>query len=93
MSWTDAESGQPRVLAVRRDLVTGETTMTEEQTVVRAHYTGSPAEKRFMERRWCERLQQAMLRVDKRKRSASVRAVERAAKRHARRTSGSASYG
>ncbi len=77
MSWMDAESGQPRVLAVLRDLVTGDTTMTEEQTVERAHYTGSPAEKCFMERRWCERLRQ----VDKRKRSASVRAVERAAKR------------
>ncbi len=51
MSWTDAESGQPRVLAVRSDLVTGDTTMTEEQTVERARYTGSPAEKRFMERR------------------------------------------
>jgi hypothetical protein len=81
MSWADAESGQRKVLAVRRDPVTGDTTMTEEQTVERAHYTGSPAEKRFMERRWCERLRQAMLRVDKRKRSASVRAVERAAKR------------
>jgi hypothetical protein len=36
MSWTDAESGQTRVLAVWRDLVTGDTTMTEEQTVERA---------------------------------------------------------
>ena len=81
MAWTEAESGQHKVLAVRRDPVTGDTTMTEEQAVERAHYTGSPAEKNFMERRWCELLQQAMLRVDKRKRSASVRAVERAAKR------------
>jgi hypothetical protein len=81
MAWTDAESGQHKVLAVRRDPVTGDTTMTEEQAVERAHYTGSPAEKKFMERRWCELLRQAMLRVDKRKRSASVRAVERAAKR------------
>ncbi len=78
---TDTEAGRLRVLVARRDLVTGETTMTEEQTVQRAHYAGTVAEKRFMERQWCERLRQAMLRVDKRKRSASVRAVERAAKR------------
>ncbi len=81
MSWTDTEAGLLRVLVARRDLVTGETTMTEEQTVQRAQYTGTVAEKRFMERRWCERLRQAMLRVNKRKRSASIRAVERAAKR------------
>jgi hypothetical protein len=62
MSWTDAEAWRLRVLVARRDLVTSETTMTEEQTVQRAHYTGTVAEKRFMERRWCERLQQA--RVD-----------------------------
>jgi hypothetical protein len=37
MSWTDAEAGRLTVLAARRDLVTGETTMTEEQTVQRAH--------------------------------------------------------
>ncbi len=68
MSWTDTEAaGQLRVLVARRDLVTGDTTMTEEQTVERAHHTGSPAKKRFMEHRWCERLRQAMLRVDKRK--------------------------
>ncbi len=68
-------------MVARRDLVTGETTVTEEQTVQRAHYTGAVAEKRFMERRWCKRLRQAMLRVDKRKRNASIRAVERAVKR------------
>ena len=33
-----------------------------------------------MESKWCERRRQAMLRVDKRKRNASIRAVERAAK-------------
>ncbi len=60
MSWTDEEAGRLRVLVALRDLVTGDTTMTEEQTMERAHYTESPAEKRFMERRWCERLQQAM---------------------------------
>jgi hypothetical protein len=49
--------------------------------VQRAHYTGTVAEKRFMERRWCKRLRQAMLRVDKCKCNASIRAVERAAKR------------
>ncbi len=75
------EAGRLRVLVTRRDLVTGATTVKEEQTVQRAHFTGTVAEKRFMERRWCERLLQAMLRVDKRKRNASIRAVERAAKR------------
>jgi hypothetical protein len=53
MSWTDAEAGLLRVLVARRDLVTSEKTMTEEQTVQRAHYTGTVAEKRFMERLWC----------------------------------------
>ncbi len=81
MSWTDEEAGRLRVLVTRRDLVTGATTVTEEQTVNRAHFTGTVAEKLFMERRWCERLLQAMLRVDKRKRNAPIRAVERAAKR------------
>ncbi len=33
MSWTDTEAGHLRVLVARRDLVTCDTTMTEEQTV------------------------------------------------------------
>ncbi len=49
--------------------------------VQRAHFTGTVAEKHFMERKWCEKLLQAMLRVDKPKRNATTRAVERAAKR------------
>ncbi len=52
MSWTDEEAARLRVLVTRRDLVTGATTVTEEQTVQRAHFTGTIAEKRFMERRW-----------------------------------------
>ncbi len=68
-------------MVARRDLVTGMTTVTEEQAVQQAHFTGTVAEKCFMERLWCKRLRQAMLRVDKRKRNASIRAVERAAKR------------
>ncbi len=64
-----------------RDLVTGAVTVTEEQTVQCARFTRTVAEKRFMERKWCEKLRQAMLRVDKRKRNATTRAVERAAKR------------
>ncbi len=80
MSWTDEEAGRLRMLVTRRDLVTGATTVTEEQTVQCAHFTGTVAEKGFMERRWCERLRQAMLRVDKRKRNASIRAVDRAAR-------------
>jgi hypothetical protein len=34
-----------------------------------------------MERKWCEKLRQAMSRVEKRKRITTARAVERAAKR------------
>ncbi len=67
ISWTDKEAGRLRVLVTRRDLVTGTVTVTEEQTVQRAHFTGTVAEKRFMESKWCEKLWQAMLRVDKRK--------------------------
>ncbi len=44
MSWTDEEAGQLRVLGTRRDLVTGATTVTEEQAVQRAHFTGTVAE-------------------------------------------------
>ncbi len=82
MSWTDVtgEGAQVlNVLATRRDLVicavTAAVTMTEEQTVQRARFTGTVAEKCFMERQWCERQRQAMLRVDKHKRNASIRAV------------------
>jgi hypothetical protein len=53
MSWTDTEAGRLRVLVALRDLITGATTVTEEQAVQRAHFTGTVAEKRFMERRWC----------------------------------------
>jgi hypothetical protein len=81
MSWTDEEVGRLRVLVTRRDLVTCAVTVTEEQIVQRAHFTGTVAEERFMERKWCEKLRQAMLRVDKRKHNATTRAVERAAKR------------
>jgi hypothetical protein len=81
VSWTDEEVGQLRVLMTRRDLVTSAVTVMEEQTVQRARSTGTVAEKRFMERKWCEKLRKGMLRVDKRKRFATTRAVERAAKR------------
>ena len=42
----------------------------------RAQFTGTVAEKRFIERKWCEKLRQAMSRVDKRKSSATARAVK-----------------
>jgi hypothetical protein len=60
MSWTDEEVGRLRVLVTLRDLVTGSVTVMEEQAVQRVHFTGTVAEKRFMERRWCEKLQQVM---------------------------------
>jgi hypothetical protein len=65
----------------QRDLVTCATTVTVEQAVQRDHFTGTVAEKRFMERLWCKRLLQAMLLVDKRKCNVSIGAVERTAKR------------
>jgi hypothetical protein len=43
MSWMDEEAGRLRVLVTRRDLVTGAATVTEEQTVQRAHFTGTVA--------------------------------------------------
>jgi hypothetical protein len=63
----------------RSDPVT--VTVMEEQAVQRAHFTGTVAEKHFMERKRCQKLRQAMSRVEKRKSIASARAVERAAKR------------
>ncbi len=59
VSWTDEEAGRLRVLATRRDLVTGAVTVTQEQAVhLRSmkRFPGTVAEDRFMERRWCERL-------------------------------------
>jgi hypothetical protein len=67
MSWTDETEGLLKVLVTRRDLVTGAVTVTDEQAVPRAHFTGTVAEKRFMERKWCEKLRQAMSRVEKRR--------------------------
>jgi hypothetical protein len=40
-SWTDEEEGRLRVLVTRRDLVTGAVTVTEEQAVLRVHFTGT----------------------------------------------------
>jgi hypothetical protein len=81
MALTDEAEGRLKVLVTRRDLVTGAVTATEGQAVPRAHFTGTVAEKRFMERKWCERLRQAMSRVEKRRSIATARAMERAAKR------------
>jgi TATA-binding protein-associated factor Taf7 len=43
--------------------------------------TGIAAERRYMELKWCERLWQAMQRIQMRKSRLTIRAVERAAKR------------
>jgi uncharacterized protein (DUF4415 family) len=61
-------------LVTRRDLVTCAVTVTEEQTVQRAGFTGTVAEKRFMERKLCEKLLQAMSLVEERKRIATTSA-------------------
>jgi hypothetical protein len=42
-----------KVLVTLHDLVTGAVTVTEEQAVLRAHFTGTVAEKHFMESKWC----------------------------------------
>jgi hypothetical protein len=49
--------------------------------VPRARFAGTAADQRFMERKRCERLRQAMPRVERRRSIATARAVERAAKR------------
>jgi hypothetical protein len=57
VSWTGEEAGRLRALATRRDLVPGAVTVTQEQAVhLRSlkRFTGTVAEKGFMERRWCE---------------------------------------
>jgi hypothetical protein len=81
MAWTDETEGRLKVLVTRSDPVAGTVAMMEEQAVPRARFTGTTAEKRFMERKWCEKLWQAMSRVEKRRSIATARAVERAAKR------------
>jgi hypothetical protein len=83
MAWTDETEGRLGVLVTRSDAVAGTAAVTEERAVPRARFTGTAAEKRFimMERKWCERLRQAMSRVEKRRSIATARAVERAAKR------------
>ncbi len=73
--------GLLRVLVTRRDLVTGAVTVTEEQAAPRVHFTGTVAEKRFMERKWCKKLWQAMSRVEKRKSITTSRAMQCTAKR------------
>ncbi len=84
MAWTDEmEDGGAllRMLVTRHDPVAGRTVLTEEETMQRAPLTGTAAEKRYIERKLCERLWQAMLRVQMRKNRQAMRTVERAAKR------------
>jgi hypothetical protein len=84
MAWTDVtEEGAQllKVLVTRSDPVAGTMTVTEELSVPRARFTGTAAEQRFMELKWCEKLWRAMSRVEKRKSITTARPVERAAKR------------
>ncbi len=69
------------MLVTRSDQVAGTMAVTDEQAVLRAPLTGTAAERRYMERKWCDELWQAMPRVQKRKSSNTTRAVERAAQR------------
>ncbi len=62
--------------------------VTEEKTMIpHARLTGTAAERRSMERKWCERLWQAMpsLPTRMRRNRLTIRAVERAAKRQRKR--------
>ncbi len=81
MAWTDETEGRLKVLVTRSDPVAGTAAMTEDRAMLRARFTGTTAEKRFMECKWCEKLRQAMSRVEERRSIATARAVERAAKR------------
>jgi hypothetical protein len=60
MAWTDETEGRLRVLVMSSDPVAGTMTVAEEQAVPRARFMGTAAEKHFMERKWCEKLLQAM---------------------------------
>ena len=55
MAWTDAEE-RLKVLVGRVDPETGATVVTEERTVPPLPLTGTKAERRYMERKWCEKL-------------------------------------
>jgi hypothetical protein len=84
MAWTDETKEETaEVLVTLSDPVTGAPLTTAEQSMPRTAPTGTPTEpeRRYMERKWWERLWQAMPRVHKRKSRALARAVERAAMR------------
>jgi hypothetical protein len=81
MAWTDETEGRLRVLVTCSDSVAGTVAVMEKQAVQCACFTGTAAEKRVLERKWCKELWQAMLLVEKRKSIAAARAVERAVKR------------
>ncbi len=68
MVWTDETvDGLLKVLVTCSDPVIGAAVTTAEQTMQRMALTGTPAKRRYTERKWWERLWQAMLRVQKRK--------------------------
>jgi hypothetical protein len=79
------EGGLLKVLVTRSDpTMVGTTVMTEEQAIPRAPLTGTAAERHYMEHKWCEKLWQAMQRVQRSKNRHTTREVEpleRAAKR------------
>jgi hypothetical protein len=50
------EGGRLKVLVTRSDPVAGTTVVTEKQVTPRSRLTGTAAERRYMERKWCERL-------------------------------------
>ncbi len=80
MVWTD-ETEEGAVLVTRNDPVAGTMAVAEDEMIPRAPLTGTAAERRYMERKWCAWLWRAMPRVRMRRNRLTVRAVERAAKR------------
>jgi hypothetical protein len=71
-----AASSHPCIL-----MVCSTTMVTDEQAIPRERLAGTAAERRYMERKWCERLWQTMQRVRMHSNRLTTRAVERAAKR------------
>jgi hypothetical protein len=55
MAWTDEteEGAQLKVLVTRSDPVEGTMAVTEEEAIPRSALTGTAAERRYMERKWC----------------------------------------
>jgi hypothetical protein len=77
MAWTNETKERMKVLVTRSDPVAGTEVTTEEQLTPSMALAGTPAERLYMERKWWERLWQAMQRVQKGKSRSTVTARAR----------------